>query len=66
MSYEQTPQEEKEELNEKGEKILNRMSSLDNNPADNKGLEKLSTIEDESEKRKGMMMMKEIVETRKK
>ena len=38
---------ENKELNEKGEKILNRISSLDNNPADNKGLEKLSTIEDE-------------------
>ena len=46
MSYERTPPE-KEEVNEKGEKILNRISSLDNNPADNKGLEKLSTIEDE-------------------
>ena len=48
MSYERTPPEEKEELNEKGEKILNRISSLDNNPADTKGLEKLSTIEDEN------------------
>ncbi len=48
MSYERTPPEEKEEVNEKGEKILNRISSLDNNPADTKGLEKLSTIEDES------------------
>ena len=49
MSYERTPEEKKteEEFNEKGEKILNRISSLDNNPADNKGLEKLSTIEDE-------------------
>ena len=51
MSYERTPEEQKEELNEKGEKILNRISSLDTNPADNKGLEKLSTIEDESEKK---------------
>jgi hypothetical protein len=47
MSYERTPPEEKEELNEKGEKILNRISSLDTNPADTKGLEKLSTIEDD-------------------
>ena len=47
MSYERTPPEEKEEVNEKGEKILNRISSLDTNPADTKGLEKLSTIEDD-------------------
>ena len=47
MSYERTPPEQEEKLNEKGEKILNRMSSLDNNPADNKGLEKLSTIDGE-------------------
>tara|TARA_B100002019_G_scaffold176780_1_gene152673 strand:- start:200 stop:1288 length:1089 start_codon:yes stop_codon:yes gene_type:complete len=45
---ETAPQKQEEELNEKGEKILNRISSLDNNPADNKGLEKLSTIEDEA------------------
>ena len=46
MSYERTPPVEKEEeLNEKGEKILNRISSLDTNPADNKGLEKLSTMQ---------------------
>ena len=49
MSYERTPPEQKEEVYEKGEKILNRISSLDNNPADTKGLEKLSTIEDENE-----------------
>ena len=47
MDYERTPPQQEEELNEKGEKILNRISSLDNNPADNKGLEKLSTIDDE-------------------
>ena len=48
MSYERTPEEEeKEEVNEKGEKIINRISSLDSNPADNKGLEKLSTIEED-------------------
>ena len=53
MSYERSPPVEKEEeLNEKGEKILNRISSLDNNPADNKGLEKLSTIEDENKEGK--------------
>ena len=50
---ERTPPEEKKEVDEKGEKILNRISSLDNNPADNKGLEKLSTIEDDSENKEG-------------
>ena len=49
MSYERTP-EKKEEVNEDGEKILNRISSMDNNPADSKGLEKLSTIEDNENK----------------
>ena len=53
MSYERTPPEEKEEVNEKGEKILNRISSLDNNPADTKGLEKLSTIEDDQKDGEG-------------
>ena len=50
MSYKRTPEEKKteEEFNEKGEKILNRISSLDKNPADNVGLDKLSTIEDDS------------------
>ena len=50
MSYERTPEEKKteEEFNEKGEKILNRISSLDKNPADTVGLDKLSTIEDDS------------------
>ncbi len=50
---ERNPPEEKKEVDEKGEKILNRISSLDNNPADSKGLEKLSTIEDDSENKEG-------------
>ena len=49
MNYERNP-EKKEEVNENGEKILNRISSMDNNPADSKGLEKLSTIEDNENK----------------
>ena len=53
MSYERTPPQQEEELNEKGEKILNRISSLDTNPADNKGLEKLSTIEDDQKDGEG-------------
>ena len=35
--------------NSKGEKIINRISSLDKRNADNKGLEKLSSIENDKD-----------------